>query len=230
MNLAFDHVMIFVGLFLSLCVFSLLMGDNWLLRFASSILSGVLAAYFCVFLVEKLFYPRIIAGLTDQGNSIENKIVLVLVVLAAALLFLKLYAGKARGGNVVMLVLMCTAAAVMILGSVNGTLIGFFKGLVGKFDLSELTDAESGSPWYWLKSISIIIAALSTLLYTQHYTYKPGKKKAETPAKEGFLHAFGEIITGVSLGAILAGCFVASAVVLSGHLSDLVEAIRVLLK
>lgn len=237
MSITYNTSLIFAGFFLSLCVFSLLFGDNWLFRFASSIFSGALSAYFCVFLIEKLFYPQIIGELTNPDTRLGNRIVLILWVLAAVLIFFKLYAGKPRMGNPVMLILICTSASVMILGIVNGTLTGFYESLTGKFRLSVLPDQVKSDPWYWVKTITVILAASSTLFYTQHYSYRLGRKFLESgfnnkesaePREEGFGHHMGEIVTGISLGAILAGCFIASAIVLVGHLSELAEALILL--
>ena len=56
------------GLLLSLCAFSLILGDNYLFRLAASILSGAVSAYICVLLIENYFYPLILDLINERAH------------------------------------------------------------------------------------------------------------------------------------------------------------------
>ena len=86
------------GLFLSLCAFSLIFGDNYLFRLAASILIGAASAYICVLLAESYFYPLILELINDRAQLSTIRIIrAVLVTAGILLLFCKAYTASKTG-------------------------------------------------------------------------------------------------------------------------------------
>ncbi|HRY20453.1 MAG TPA: hypothetical protein P5198_02985, partial [Flexilinea sp.] len=113
------------------------------------------------------------------------------------------------------------AAAVTILGIVNGTLINLYRGLIARF----LPDAEmSSANIYWVKTGIITLGVVSSLIYTQHYAFgkKNGKEISRQRNTVFFFRTLGEVFIGIAMGAVFAGCFIASSTILIGQISNLV--------
>ncbi|MHC1773124.1 MAG: hypothetical protein AB9907_15610 [Flexilinea sp.] len=229
MNISTDFLILLTGFVLSLFIFSLILGDNWLFRFASSVLSGVLSAYVCILLVEKVFIPKIFLPLSASSGGWERKIVLLAVIAAAVFLFIKIFMNHESGGNFILAILLCVMAAVTIAGVANGTILGLYRGILTRFQPAENL---SGSIRYWIETGFVLLGTITSLLYTQHYWIKrknssPGIEK--TPVLS-FFSAIGEVFIGIALGSIFAGCFVASAVILVEQLSNIINTGQTLLQ
>lgn len=228
MNISADFLILLAGFVLSLFVFSLILGDNWLFRFASSVLSGVLSAYVCILLIDKVFIPKIFLPLSTSSGGWENKIVLVAVIAAAVFLFIKFFMNHESGGNIILAILLCVMAAVTIAGIANGTILGLYRGIIDRF---QPTEELSGSVRYWIETGLVLLGTITSLLYTQHYWIKRknSSDNEKTPVLS-FFSAIGEIFIGIALGSIFAGCFVASAVILVEQLSHILNTGQTLLQ
>lgn len=220
MNISLDIVLLAAGLLLSVCVFSYFLGDNHFFRLAVSLTGGALAAWFCIYLVGTVFRPFISNDLPfSKDGSIGKWIGAVLALLAAVLIFCKLYTGGKASGKAVMLILISASVAVMLLGISSGTIPAFISGLVKPF-----RGIEMKSIFDWAKALILPVCALIALFYTRHY------KSGKAEEKVGLTHRLGEILIGFSFGAIAAAAFVASANILVRHLAALINAANTLLK
>ena len=84
-----EFLILLAGFLLSLFTFSLVLGDNWLFRFAASVLSGILSGYVCILLIDKVFIIRMIEPFSDLSSNWIEKAVIILVILSGVFLFLK---------------------------------------------------------------------------------------------------------------------------------------------
>ena len=214
------------GLFLSLTIFSLILGDNYLYRLGTSILSGAVSAYICVLLVELYFLPlfRDIAN-NRESLSTTQIIWIAAVVIGIILLFCKAYSSWQAGGKAVMTILVAASAAVLVLGAVSGTIPAFIRSLAEPFRMRNLPEETKNDIWYWVKNGAVLVSALTALLYTRHY--KPGSKD---PGGEKSGSVFGNIVIGFSFGAVAAAIFMTAANILVNHLSGIIAGIQTLVK
>ena len=166
------------GLFLSLCAFSLIFGDNYLFRLGTAILSGAVSAYICVLLVENYFYP-LIMNVVRGTNSVSAAQMLraAAVGIGIILLFCRAYTGSKTGGRIVLTILLAISSAVMILGAAGGTIPAFVRSLAGQFRIASLNPEQRSDVWYWIRTVSVLVSAAAALLYTRHYD--PGKKNRD---------------------------------------------------
>ncbi len=213
------------GLFLSLCAFSLLFGDNYLFRLGAVILSAAVSAYACVLLIQQVFYPMLTEAVPNGGGvNLSASLRLAAVLIAAVLLFCKAYAGGKNGGRGILILVLAASAAVMVFGVVSGTIPAFVRGIAAPYRISVLSEAEKNSAWYWVNAATVFVCAIFALLYTRHY--KPGTKKA----KQTYGDLFGEILIGFAFGALTAAVFLTAAQILTGNIAGILENVRLLLK
>ena len=224
MSINTELVTVVGGLFLSLCAFSLLFGDNYLFRLGAAILSGAVAAYVCVLLVQNVFYPMFTEAVPGSGG-VDLKVFfrLAAVLIAAVLLFCKAYTGGKNGGRGVLILVLAASAAVMVFGAVSGTIPARVKSIAAQYRVSSLTPAENNSRWYWVNAGTVFVCAIVALLYTRHY--KLGTKKPQ----KTYGDLFGEILIGFAFGAVTAAVFLTAAQILTGNLSAILENVRALL-
>ena len=222
----YELVFVIGGLVLSLCAFSLILGDNYLFRLAASILSGAISAYICVLLIEGYFYPMILDLINQRTHLSTIQIVrAVLVTVGILLLFCKAYTGSKTGGKIVMTIIMSISAVVLVLGAAGGSISSFIRAIAGQFRIAALSSDQKSDVWYWIKSGTLLISAITALLYTRHYTL-PGKTNSEKRSEP----IFGSIVVGFSFGAIAAAVFLTAANLFVNHISGLIGTIQSLLK
>lgn len=221
-----DLAFVIGGLFLSLCAFSLIFGDNYLFRLGAAVLSGAVSAYVCVLLAETYFYP-IILELISGGASLTLPQILRAAAagLGIILLFCKAYTSGRTGGRVVQTILMAFAAAVMILGAAGGTIPAFIRSAAAPFRVAALSEADRTNVWYWLKTGTAAFSAGAALLYTRHYSLS-----AKNAGKGSSGSLIGNILVGFTFGAITAAVFLAAANILTDSVSGLIGTIRSLIK
>ncbi len=222
----YELIFVIGGLVLSLCAFSLILGDNYLFRLAASILSGAISAYICVLLIEGYFYPMILDLINKRTHLSTIQIVrAVLVTVGILLLFCKAYTGSKTGGKIVMTIIMSISAVVLVLGAAGGSISSFIRAIAGQFRIAALSSDQKSDVWYWIKSGTLLISAITALLYTRHYTL-PGKTNSEKRSEP----IFGSIVVGFSFGAIAAAVFLTAANLFVNHISGLIGTIQSLLK
>lgn len=225
MTAGYELAFMIGGLFLSLCAFSLVFGDNYLFRLGAAILSGAVSAYVCVLLAETYFYPLILELVSGETQPSPAQMLRAAAAgLGILMLFCKAYTNGKSGGHAVQTVLIAIAAAVMILGAAAGTVPAFIRSLAGQFRLAAIPEAERADLWYWLKTGTVTISALAALLYTRHYRFSG--KTLEKGASGSF---FGNVLVGFTFGAITAAVFLAAANILTDHVSGLIETVRTLM-
>ena len=226
MTEGYELAFVIGGLFLSLCAYSLILGDNYLFRLAASILSGAVSAYICVLLVEGYFYPMILDLINHRTNLSTIQIIrAVLVTVGIILLFCKAYTGSKTGGKIVQTIIMSIGAVVLIIGAAGGTISSFIRTIAGQFRIAALSPEQRSDVWYWIKAGTVLLSAITALLYTRHYRL-PGK----TDSGEHSESIFGSIVIGFSFGAIAAAVFLTAANIFVNHISGLIGTIQSLLK
>lgn len=226
MTEGYELAFVIGGLFLSLCAFSLILGDNYLFRLAASVLTGAISAYICVLLIEGYFYPMILDLINQRTHLSTLQIIrAVIVTVGILLLFSKAYTGNKTGGKIVMTIIMSISAVVLVIGAAGGTISSFIRSIAGQFRIAALSTEQRSNVWYWVKAGTVLISAITALLYTRHYSL-PGKTNSDKRSEP----LFGSIVIGFSFGAIAAAVFLSAANIFVNHISGLINTIQSLFK
>jgi hypothetical protein len=211
-----DLIWTFVGFFLTILIFSYLFGDNPFFRFASYLFIGVTAGYSAVLLIDQVLLPRLIWPLVADPLS---QPVLIIPLVMSIMLLAKLSKQLTKLGNVPMGFLVGVGAAVMVGGSVTGTLFPQAGAAVNAFDFSTTRNPLS----QWIEGSVLLLGTITTLVYFQFSS----RSKPNQPPKRSnmveLLSKIGSIFIAITLGALYAGVFAAAIASLIDRLDFLIE-------
>lgn len=201
-----------VGFILTLFIFSFVLGDNPLYRFAVHLLVGVSAGYAAVIIIQNVLQPvvqRVIDNPADPSNTI-----LFFPLLLALLLLLKLFPRVAWLGNSSMAILMAIGAAVGLVGAITGTLIP----LVTSSYSGELEGLGGG-----IAGLLVAILTICTLLYF-HFT---GRFDADggvvMPVWQKYAGLVGQVVITITLAALFAATLSTSLILLSNRVTFFID-------
>lgn len=196
-----ESLALIIGLVLTLFVYSYLVGDNPLFRLAVHLMVGVSAGYAVVIAVRRILIP-VFTGILSEPTSPETALWLIPIGLSLLLLFK--WVGPVNWvGNTSVGILVTIGASAALFGAVAGTLI------------PQLLLFKTEGP-----VLAILVALLTacSLLYFQ-FTVKVDPQGAEEKAFwrsswTGLPAAIGQIVLMVTFGAVFAGVFTTSLVLL----------------
>jgi hypothetical protein len=199
-------IWIAAGFLLTLFVLSYIFGDNALFRFATSVFIGVTAGYVAVIVIYQVLIPKLILPLI-YGTYLQKVLQLIPFVLGVLLIF-KLSPRFSKVGNLPMGYLVGAGAAVLIGGAIFGTLFPQVSATIQGFSINSSIQIP---PYVQLISaLVILIGAVSSLAFFQFgASQKPGQP-VKRAAIVTVLAKIGQIFISITLGALLAGVFIAA--------------------
>lgn len=193
-----DTLALVIGLLLTIFIYSYLAGDNPLYRFAVHLLVGVSAGYAGVIAVRRILLP-VISQLLADPLAPQNVLWLIPVVLSFLLLF-KWVGSLNWVGNTSIGILVTIGAAVALFGAIAGTI------------LPQATSLPESDP---LLAFIIALLTACALLYFQFTSRSDGDE--DEWQQNAWLRppvTIGQIVLMVTFGAVFAGVFTTSLVLL----------------
>lgn len=212
MAISLDLVTGVLSFLFTLLIFSYLIGDNPLFRIAVYIFVGVSSGYIAAVAWWQVLWPRLGYPLVTAmlSGSLAEKILAILPLIGAVLIFMKISPRLAGMSRIVMAYMVGVGAAVTIAGALSGTLIPQVMGTINAFDLLAAD----------LRNINIIEALfngsfiLAGTIFTLTYFHFGARPKADgTMHRIGLIEVFawvGRIFIGITLGAVFAGVYAAA--------------------
>jgi hypothetical protein len=203
-----DIILMFVSFFLTLFIFSYMVGDNRFFRFATYLFIGVTAGYVTLIIIYQVILPRLLIPLVS-GSTHEKLLAVIPFVLSLLLLF-KLMPPITRWGNLSMGYLVGVGAGVTIGGAVLGTLIGQISAVSTMFDVRTVEGTTNDLMTQVLSGVILLLGTVSTLAYF-HFGAK--QKGDEEPKRHVLIEGFagiGKIFLAITLGALFAGVYMAA--------------------
>jgi hypothetical protein len=208
-----------IGFLLTIMVFSYLIGDNPLFRIATHLFIGIASGYVTVLLLEQVLWPKLIQPLL--AGSLGTRLLLLIPLALAILLFTKLSPQYGRLGNISLAFLVGSGAAIIIGGAIQGTLIPQSLAAINVFDFTSPGAMQSTILVHFLEGLFLLITTTASLLFF-FYGEKP-----KTPWLHGpwqMIQAgrkVGEYFIAITLGAVYAGVMAASVAALVERVSSL---------
>lgn len=203
-----DLIGIFLGLLLTLFIFSYIFGDNVLFRVAIHVFIGVATGYAAVIAWYNVIWPQLLRPLLF-GSQSERLLVLFPLVLGGMIL-LKVSTRFTRLGNPAVAYLVGVGAATAIGGAVFGTIFPQFTATINQFDLGTVPVGES-ILLRFVKSSIILVGTVSTLVYFHFGASK--RKNLAFPKRPDWIEwiaLVGQVFIAITFGAIFAGVFSAA--------------------
>lgn len=211
----------FIGLILTLLVFSYLIGDNPLFRFAIYLFIGVSSGYAATAVWHYLLIPQLFSRLGD----IDQLILLVVPLILGISLLTKLSPRISWIGNFAMAVLVGVGAATAVGGALIGTLLPQAQAAIDAFDLSLPGDGSN----FFVRLFEGSVMFLGTILTLASFHFTAGRAPdgavKRTPIVEGIAW-FGRLFIAITLGVLFAGVYMAALTAMIERLSSLINFIR----
>jgi len=203
-----DLITGFISLLFTIIIFSYLIGDNPLFKFAIYLFVGVSAGYVAALAVWQVIVPRLVYPILF--GSFNEKIFAAIPLLGGLFILLKISSRMAGMARMTMAFLVGAGAAVTIAGAVVGTLIPQVEATINIFDLNAAAAGNISGVEAIGNGAVIILGTILTLSYF-HFGAKP---KADGTMRRSALIEIaawaGRIFIGITLGAIFAGVYAAA--------------------
>lgn len=209
-----DGLGLFIGFLLTLLVFSYLLGDNGLFRFAIHIFIGVSAGYVLSVATVNVIWPKLLQPVFF-GQPMERLFGLIPLVLSLSLLA-KLSARLSALGTPVMALLAGVGAATAVGGALLGTLLPQVNATTGLFGSGAPLTGGAG----FINGVIILTGTVLSLAYFQFNVRSP------RPGWATALGALGQAVIALALGVVFAGVYMAALTALITRLDAVIEFFR----
>jgi hypothetical protein len=217
--MSIDVISALVGLILTLMVFSYLIGDNPLFRFAVYLFIGVSSGYAAAIVVRSVFLPKL--SLLQTGNSNQLILQVIIPLLISVTLLAKLSPRLSSFGNFAMAVLVGVGAAAVVGGAVIGTLLPQSQAAMNAFDLSS---PFGGNPA--VRFAEAVVMLLGTVLTFASFHFSMVRAPDGTPKQYpilGWISSLGRIFIAITLGVLFAGVYLAALTAMIERLSSILN-------
>jgi hypothetical protein len=211
------------GLILTLMVFSYLIADNPLFRFAIYLFIGVSSGYAATVVWHYVLVPRLFSQLGDL-----NQLVLLIVPLILSFsLLAKLSPRISWIGNFAMAVLVGVGAAAAVGGALVGTLLPQAQAAMNAFELTSNGGANAFARFF--EGIVMLLGTVLTLASFQFTMRRAADGTVKQNPLFGGIAWSGRLFVAITLGVLFAGVYVAALTAMIERLSSMINFTRQLL-
>jgi hypothetical protein len=206
----------FIGLVLTLLVFSYLIGDNPLFRFAIYLFIGVSSGYAAFAAWQYVLLPKVFSQLGDVNQLILMAVPLVLSISLLA----KLSPRTSWMGNFAMAVLVGVGAATAVGGALIGTLVPQAQAAIDAFDMTSTTGTV-----FLTRLFEATIMFFGTILTLAAFHFTARRASDGSVKKNGFMDGLGKagrVFISITLGVLFAGVYMAALTAMIERLSSLI--------
>jgi hypothetical protein len=207
MNLA-DLSGMLVGLFLTLSVFSYLLGDNVFFRIAIHIFIGVVAAYTLAIAFYNVVWPQLIIPIITGSQA--DRLFILVPLLLGALLLTKAAPRLTGWGAASLAYLVGVAVATAIGGAVLGTVFPQIGAAINVFDRRNMPDSGVDFLLAVVDGLIILVGTITTLVYFQFSARTRNNQRPKRPGWVDGAALIGQIFIAISFGTIFAGTYAAA--------------------
>ena len=214
-----------VGLVLTLMVFSYLIGDNPLFRFAVYLFIGSASGYAAAIVWYQLVYPSI-----QKLPSLEplQLIIGIVPIFLGVTLFSKLLPRISWIGNFAMAVLVGVGAATTIGGALIGTLIPQALASMNGLDFRG-AGSNSGAFYKLFEGAIMLIGTVVTLVYFQFSAKRTEDGSLKRNPIIEILAWLGRIFIAVTFGVLFASVYMTALTAMIERWSSVINTIKSLL-
>jgi hypothetical protein len=206
----------FVGLILTLVIFSYLIGDNPLFRSAVYIFIGVSAGYAAVVVWHYVLMPKLFLPLVSAD---PNQLLLLVVPLVLGIsLLAKLSPRISWLGSFAMALLVGVGAATALSGAVIGTLIPQSRAAMDTFFLPTFLQLIEG--------VVMLGGTALTLVYFQFSAKRAPDGSVKRNIVVEVLAWGGRIFIAITFGVLFAGVYMAALTAMIERLSSMIDFVK----
>ncbi len=233
-----DLIASFLGAVLTLMVLSYLFRDNPLFRLAIHLFIGSASGYAGAIAWHNVLKPGLVEPLFEAGigGILEPPVPATVIapLILVIVLLLKLSPRTARYGTLSMAILVGVGAAVVVGGSISGTLIPQTLASMESLNPASVSPQTGETGLERMINVSLVLlGTITSLLYFRFGQRQSLSGEGETPlavvagvtipGPGGLIRAVGKGFIAVTFGVMYAGALSASLVVLAERLQSLQE-------
>lgn len=226
LNLA-DLTGVLIGFFLTLLVFSYILGDNPFLRMTLHLFIGVAAGYAAIVAIYSVILPRLVAPLLSDNSS--EQLLTLIPLLLGVLLLTKIVPQISKLGNVSMAFLVGVGVASAIGGAVTGTLFPQTTASINLFDLQAIQSSGENLWFQLVNSLIILVGTVTTFAYFHFGTQSRLYQMANRGLGIERLGKIGQMFIAITFGVLFAGVYSAALSALIERLTFIVDFLKPLL-
>ncbi len=220
--MSIEIISAFIGLILTLMIFSYLIGDNPLFRIAVYLFVGVSSGYAATIVVYNVLLPKLSLF---QTNDVNQLILAIIPLLFGVSLLAKFSPRISWMGSFAMAVLVGVGAATAIGGALLGTLVPQFRASIDAFDVRSF-----GSGFQIVSKLFEGIVMLGGTVFTlASFHFSTGRAADGTPKRNSIIEGIawvGRIFIAITLGVLFAGVYMAALTAMIERLSSVINFIR----
>ena len=206
-----------LGFLLTLCVFSYLLGDNGLFRFAIHIFIGVAAGFVAATALSGVIFTQLLVPLI--GGAPVEKLWVLFPLLLSFLLVAKAFPRLSILGSPVMAFLVGVGAAVAVGGALLGTLFPQFQATTQLFNVAAI---QASGKEVGLELFYGALILLGVVVTFASFQYNTGfLKNTSLHVLWNLIYWIGRGVVAITFGAIFAGVYLASLAALTERLNSL---------
>lgn len=213
----------FAGLILTLLVFSYLIGDNPLFRFALYLFIGVASGYGATVVWHYVLIPKLFSPI-QSGDPNQLLLAIIPLILCVSLLA-KLSPRISWIGNFAMAILVGVGAATAVGGAVLGTLIPQVQAAI---DALDFRSAGGGASSFTALLDGVVMLA-GTVFTLGYFQFTASRAPDGTPKRNIVLEAvawIGRIFIAITFGVLFAGVYMAALTAMIERLGSILNFIR----
>ena len=222
-ELPLDFIQMIVAAFATVMIFSYVSGDNVLFRVATYLFIGIASGFAGAIAWDNVVKPTLVQPLIDGGLaklfSPEGALTFLIPWMLALFLLLKLSPRLSRFGSFPVALLVGVGAAVVVGGSITGTLVP--QSLAAASTLSPATAfPAAGEPLAnWLErlisALLTILATISVLIYFRFSAQRDRTGGTRRSRSAEVIAYLGQVFIAITFGVMYAGALMATIVVLA---------------
>jgi hypothetical protein len=223
--MSIEVISAFVGLILTLMVFSYLIGDNPLFRIAIYLFIGVASGYAATITVYYVLLPRL---RLFQSNDLNQLLLAIIPLLLGVSLLAKFSPRLSWIGSFGMAVLVGVGAAAALGGALIGTLVPQLQAAIDAF---EFRSAGAGTTAL-LRLLEGTVMFFGTVLTLASFHFSAARAADGTPKRNPIIESLawlGRLFVAITLGVLFAGVYMAALTAMIERLSSVIDFIRQLI-
>lgn len=199
-----EFIWTLLGFLLTLIVLSYLFGDHALFRLVSYVFVGCAAGYVAVIVIYQVIIPRLYWPVIFGTSG--DRILAFGGLILSALLFTRLIPGLSRAGNIALAYLVGVSAAVIISGSIYGTILPQVSAVTTTMDFGL---NGTGLLYRVMEGAIFLLGTVSSLAFFHYGTRRKSIDNKRHPIIE-LLASIGSGFISITFGAVFAGVYAAA--------------------
>ncbi|MCK5634847.1 MAG: hypothetical protein KAI06_07160 [Anaerolineales bacterium] len=222
-ELPLDFIEMIIAAFVTVMILSYVIGDNVLFRVATYLFIGVASGFAGAIAWENVVKPTLVQPLIDEGParlfSSEGALTFLIPWMLVLFLFFKLSPRLSRFGSFPVALLVGVGAAVVVGGSITGTLVPQSLAATGALSTATAFPAPGQPLAVWLEQlISALISILATISVLIYFRFSARRELTGGARRSRISEVFaylGKVFIAVTFGVMYAGALMATIAVLA---------------